>query len=89
MSCDPARHRQLIDAGWVRQFTASEPRLSEAVENYGDLGFEVHLESVDPAACQGEGQCTACFDSPEAAQNIKIIYTRKPTNPDQDSPQTK
>ena len=78
MACGPERERQLYSAGWERQFTASEPRLSEAVDNYRQLGFEVHLEPVDPAACQADGQCTACFDSPEAAAAIKIIYTRRP-----------
>ncbi len=78
MACGPEREKQLRGAGWARQFTASEPRLSEAVDNYRQLGFEVHLEPVDPAACQADGQCTACFDSSDIADGIKIIYTRRP-----------
>lgn len=76
MSCASDRELQLRNAGWVKQFTTSEPRLSEAVENYRQLGFEVHLEPVSPEACRSNGQCTACFDSPEAADSLKIIYTR-------------
>lgn len=30
--------------GWTKQFTTDEPRLSEAVELYKSLGYEVRLE---------------------------------------------
>jgi len=53
-----------------------EPRLSEAVEQYRSLGFEVHLEPVDPAACAGNGGCAACFQEPAVAEKLKIIFTR-------------
>ena len=64
---------------------ANEPRLSEAVETYQDLGFEVHLEPLpkaserDPecAGCGGpEGgeECRICFEGFE--DQYKIIFTR-------------
>ncbi len=53
-----------------------EPRLSEAVEQYRSLGFQVHLEPVDPAACASGGGCAACFQEPAAAGKFKIIFTR-------------
>jgi hypothetical protein len=67
--------------GWTRQFVASEPRLSEAVAVYKELGFEVHLE---PLPSGGEAEilplidsrdgCAKCFEgSPE---QYKIIFTR-------------
>lgn len=56
---------------------ADEPRLSEAVEEYHNLGFEVHLEAVDPRACADSGKCAACFKSPDAAGRFKIIFTRR------------
>jgi hypothetical protein len=71
----PSREAELASQGWVRQFTANEPRLSEAVAEYQALGFEVHLEPFDPAA-RGQNGCTACFDQPEVASQFKIIYTR-------------
>jgi hypothetical protein len=55
---------------------ANEPRLSEAVEEYTALGFQVHLEPVDPAACANGPGCTACFEMPEVAAQFKIIFTR-------------
>ncbi|MCB2225291.1 MAG: hypothetical protein KQH53_01345 [Desulfarculaceae bacterium] len=79
MICHAQREAELKAQGWTRQFTADEPRLSEAVESYRALGFEVLLEPVDPAACAAEGGCTACFGSPEAAARLKIIFTRAKT----------
>lgn len=54
----------------------NEPRLGEAVEQYTALGFQVHLEPVDPAACASGTGCTACFETPEVAAQFKIIFTR-------------
>jgi len=72
---DPKRQSQLQAEGWERRTVASEPRLSEVVEEYQALGFEVHLEPFDPSA-KGEGGCTVCFDSPEVAGQFKTVYTR-------------
>jgi len=69
--------------GWVKQFAASEPRLSEAVELYRESGFEVHLEPLpkarEPGACAGpemedQGECRACFNGVE--DQYRIIFTR-------------
>lgn len=76
MTCSAQRETQLMTKGWTRQFTTDEPRLSEAVAEYQDLGLEVHLEPVDPATCAQDSECTACFEQPEAADRFKIIFTR-------------
>lgn len=68
-----SRQRELEAAGWVRQFTAEEPRLSEAVELYRALGFEVHLEPVRPEEL-AEG-CRECFKIEPG--KCKTIYTRR------------
>lgn len=68
-----SREMELGKAGWVRRFTAEEPRLSEAVEFYRALGFEVHLEAVSPEEL-GE-ECGECFKA--VCGRYKIIYTRK------------
>ena len=69
--------------GWVRQFVASEPRLSEAVELYTESGFEVHLEPLPKAGewgpCAGpemedQGECRVCFNGVE--DQYRIIFTR-------------
>lgn len=68
------RHQELEKEGWVKQFTADEPRLSEAVEEYQELGFEVHLEPLDPLEMAGE-ECTSCLMS--SCDRYKVIYTRR------------
>jgi hypothetical protein len=69
--------------GWKKQFVASEPRLSEAVQMYEETGFEVMLEPfpVKPgcstpsgAKDKDGGECRACFEGSE--HKYKIIYTR-------------
>jgi len=76
MTCSAEKENQLVAQGWVKQFTTDEPRLSEAVEEYRDLGFEVRLEAVDLAACAASGECAQCFQRPEVAVRFKIIFTR-------------
>jgi hypothetical protein len=63
---------ELEKEGWIRQFMADEPRLSEAVEMYKSLGFEVHLEPVVPDGNSEE--CTACLEI--MCDRYKTIYTR-------------
>jgi hypothetical protein len=76
LTCSSEKEAQLKAEGWVKQFMTNEPRLSEAVEEYRGLGFEVHLEAVDPAACASGSGCASCFEMPEAAAQFKIIFTR-------------
>jgi hypothetical protein len=77
LPCSAEKQAALLAQGWQKQFMADEPRLSEAVEEYRNLGFEVHLEAVDPRACAESKECTACFESPETAGRFKIIFTRR------------
>lgn len=73
------REEELLGAGWEKRFVASGPRLQEAVELYGEIGFEVLLEplpaegELKDAACEESG-CTACFDVDR--ERYRIIYTR-------------
>jgi len=69
-----SRQQELENQGWTRQFTADEPRLSEAVEEYRELGFEVHLEPLDPQEMQ-QGECSSCLMA--QCDRYKIIYTRR------------
>lgn len=62
---------RLKSEGWEKKLTIDEPRLSEAVEAYKEIGFEVHLEPFHP---EEESSCTVCMQgSPE---KFKTIYTR-------------
>ncbi len=66
------REEELAQEGWVRQMLTNEPRLSEVVEEYRKLGFEVRLEPVDLGS---EGGCTSCLSY--APDEFKVIYTRR------------
>jgi len=67
------REEELGKDGWEKRFTIDEPRLSEMVEQYKELGFEVLLEPVDTSS----EECTACLKNPAFNQRYKTIYTRK------------
>jgi len=85
VSESPLRGEELEKEGWVKQFVANEPRLSEAVNLYTELGFEVHLEPLPKGqecnTCAGtEGhqekeECRVCFEGFE--DQYKIIFTRR------------
>ncbi len=55
--------------GWKRCFVAEEPRLSEMMETYAELGFEVVALPVDLEP----GACNACLA--EAPDRVRVIYT--------------
>lgn len=67
--------------GWTMRFVASEPRLTEAVETYGEAGFEVRLMPLPTKpecnGCLGDGktdECRICYDGLE--DQYKRIFTR-------------
>jgi hypothetical protein len=66
------RQEELEKGGWKRQFVAGEPRLSDAVIDYQEMGFEVRLEPVDSLEMTGE--CTGCLGAD--GDRYKVIYTR-------------
>jgi hypothetical protein len=74
---------KLVADGWQRQHVDTEPRLSEAVEAYKDLGFEVLLVPV-LEACVAEGSdgtCTSCFEADDDPGKYQVIYTRPKQDP--------
>jgi hypothetical protein len=62
----PAEHE------WREKGTYSEPRLSEVIDMYKELGFEVRLE---PFAPNNKTECTECMRG--SAKRYKAVYTRK------------
>ena len=71
----------LEEEGWTRRFVACEPRLSEAVDLYQEMGYEVRLGpfSKEPEceSCSGienETECSVCFEGYE--EQYKTIFTR-------------
>jgi hypothetical protein len=65
-----SREEELSKEGWEKRFTIDEPRLSEMVEQYKELGFEVLLEPVDPSF----EECMTCITA--SLDRYKTIYTR-------------
>lgn len=74
----------LAQAGWILRTTIGEPRLSEVVENYRTMGYEVHVEHFgairSDVHTQVDGEtCTTCFDSTDQSapsQAWGSVYVR-------------
>jgi len=66
-----SREEELKKEGWEKRFTIDEPRLSEMVDQYKELGFEVLLEPVDTSS----EECTTCITA--FHDRYKTIYTRQ------------
>lgn len=66
------REEQLVKEGWKKQTTYDEPRLSEMVELYKDIGYEVHVEAFVPEESPG---CSECMKI--APDKYQTIYTRE------------
>lgn len=69
------KNKNLIESGWVKRNDADEPRLSELMELYRSLGFEVIVKDFTPDDTGDE--CQECII--HSAKKIKTIYTRKKT----------
>jgi len=70
---DKSRSAELERQGWIRRFVADEPRLSEAVELYKSLGYEVILE---PAVFdETSEECKKCLLFQDCGK-YKTIYIR-------------
>ena len=63
---------KLISEGWEKKATYDDPRLTEMVEMYQEIGLEVHLE---PFNAENEEGCTSCMQ--QSPERFKTIYTRK------------
>jgi hypothetical protein len=57
---------------WERGFTIEENRVSEYVELYESIGYEVR---VDPATPDEEEECQTCFKAD--FDNLKTIYIKR------------
>lgn len=66
---DPDSHASLLEQGWKPRFVVDHARLSDAIETYQEMGFEVTTLPV--RAC--DDACSACFA--EGTQHM--IYVRR------------
>ena len=65
--------------GWTQRFTASGPRLEDAIEVYRDLGFEVLLVPILSLCVPEESgcaSCTSCFEADDDPDKYKVLFTR-------------
>ena len=67
------RQKELEKEGWTKQTTIGEPRLSEIVELYKSLGYEVRLEPVKLDELDEE--CRKCYELER--DKVKTVYVRK------------
>ena len=63
---------ELTEQGWSKRTTYDEPRLSEMVAMYEELGFDVRLEPFCPSSDQ---DCSECLLGQSG--RFKTIYVRK------------
>jgi len=69
------KEADLLAAGWIKQTTIGEPRLSEISEHYRQLGYEVQV--IEHPAESGAG-CNTCFTAgAEMGQVYGDVYLRK------------
>jgi hypothetical protein len=68
---DGTMQARLEARGWKRMNTYDEPRLSELVESYRELGYEVHLEPFHP---EEDEDCTECLAA--EPERFRTIYIR-------------
>jgi hypothetical protein len=81
-STDPASLLQ--QQGWILRTTIGEPRLTEVVENYRAMGYEVHVERFGTATADTAGKadaesCTVCFDAADKSKASQVwgsVYVR-------------
>jgi hypothetical protein len=72
-SGEMTKSEELKKQGWVKRTTIGEPKLSEIVDEYKALGFDVRLEPVNLDEMYEE--CRRCYG--KDVDKIKTVYVRK------------
>jgi len=72
-----SREEELEEKGWMKQNTIGEPRLSEIVELYKSLGYEVRLEPV--VLDELDEECRECYEREGEIEKVKTVYVRRKT----------
>ena len=67
-----SREDELRHLGWERKGIYDEPRLSEVVKMYEEIGFEVNIAPTQLEELSG---CTDCMKA--NIWQYKTVYTRK------------
>ena len=75
-------HARLERTGFMRMMVMGEPRLSELVEKYKALGYEVEVVPFTAEEAGGEAGCNTGFGAGgETSQSYGTIYVRKHSRP--------
>ena len=69
---------KLIREGWEKRATYDDPRLTEMVDSYKEIGLEVRLEPFNAADAKGCADCMTLVPG-----QFKTIYTRKKVDTDE------
>lgn len=64
---------RLENEGWIKRTTTTEPRLSEIVELYKSLGYEVRVEPV--RLDELDDDCRTCYEN--EVEEVKTVYVKK------------
>ncbi len=64
---------ELEKQGWLKRTTIDEPRLSEIIEEYESLGYDVHLVPVRLENL--DEHCRRCYQ--HQIDELKTVYVRK------------
>jgi hypothetical protein len=68
------RRAELLDSGYSRRTTATEPRLSELVAEYRRIGFDVEVIEHRVEAAD----CGVCYEAgAQAGESYGDIYVRR------------
>jgi hypothetical protein len=67
------KKEELEKQGWIKQTTYDEPRLSDIVEMYEEMGLEVRIAPFNPDENDEPG-CSECMNA--QPDRYKTIYTR-------------
>ena len=62
---------ELEKQGWAPASVTGGEHLRRVLEMYQELGFETHLEEINPEECS---ECTECYKS--GGETIYRVYTR-------------
>ncbi len=63
---------ELAGEGWEKRATYDEPRLSEVVQLYEELGYEVLVQPFNP---EEETCCSECMRA--KPEDYRTVFTRK------------
>ena len=62
-------------SGWKRQGIYDDPRLTEIISLYEELGFDIRIEPVELDALENEIGCSECIKAD--ISKYKVLYTKK------------